>query len=92
MTQPIYNEPSHRHYGAARRLHLILMQVYADLDLGRIERVYREQIEEDWTASMSKQLAIGCSEASIMRSILALMDTCADLTRRRDLADRVACS
>lgn len=84
MSQPIYNDPSHPAYGPCRRLHIMLLQLFADADFGRIEDDYRRAFTKDWTATVSHEIGIGCPEAAVQRGIVRRFDNILDEQRRND--------
>lgn len=86
---PIYNDPNHPHYGPCRRLHLILMSIFADCDLAAIEAEYESVNERGWTTALTILLNAKVTEATAQRMIISILLNCHDLLRRRAIRDRV---
>lgn len=66
----IHDTPSHPHYGPARRLHVMLMQLTADRPYELFDRLYGVQFDETWDFSLANQLRYGKSEAAAQRRVL----------------------
>lgn len=70
MTQRIFDMPRHKNYGPVRRLHVMLMQVYADVGLDRMEELYEEEYLASWDYDVAWFLDHDQSEAVALRTIL----------------------
>lgn len=85
----IYNQPGHPAYGACRRLHLKLIELFGD-DLTDVESAYEDGIGHDWTQVVKSSLAFGTNEAHIARSVLKTMLNCHDTLQCQRAADRIS--
>ena len=74
MPEPIYNQPNHKYYGPARRIHLILMYLYGDA-LSKIETLFEEFHGISWTEGMQNLLQHGEEEGHVAKIILRDMLT-----------------
>jgi len=83
-----YNDPNHRHYGPSRRLHLVLMGLFADKDLGRIEGAYEGAFDESWTRTLARYLDRNIGEANAARAIIQNLLNVDDRLTRIDVANR----
>lgn len=88
MTTPLYNDPTNPYYGPCRRLHIILMQMFADHDFSALEAEYRDCIGHDWTETLEGNLRLGVTEPSAHRAVFRLFDNILDLLRRKEIAAR----
>ncbi|MBS7671429.1 hypothetical protein [Croceicoccus gelatinilyticus] len=66
---PIYDQPNHPDYGPVRRLHVILLQIFADKDMAAIESELNDLLGTHWTLAMS-DLIKDRTEAKAARFIL----------------------
>ena len=66
----VHDNPSHPHYGPARRLHVMLMQLTADRTYELFDRPYGVQFDETWDFSLASQLRCGKSVAAAQRRVL----------------------
>ncbi len=70
MTQRIYDQPHHRYYGPVRRLHVMLLQVYADVGLGDMDDIYQEEFVATWDYDVAWFLDHDVSEAVALRTVI----------------------
>lgn len=86
----IYDDPNHPQYGPVRRLHLKLMELFADVDLTAVEQRYEAGIGKDWTEVVASSIAMGVHEAHVARSTISTMLGCHHVIEGQKVADRIA--
>lgn len=65
----LFDDPNHRHYGAARRLHIILMQITENYE--SIDRLFALDSSETWDVLLDYHLCRGDSEALAQRRVIS---------------------
>ena len=66
----IFDQPDHRNYGPVRRMHVMLLQVYADVGLDGLEEQYEEAYITTWDDSLSWFIEHGLSEPDATRVVM----------------------
>jgi hypothetical protein len=71
VSPPIYDQPGHPTYGPARRLHVMLMQLAADVSMDRLLSHYAEHHIGPWDAHLDLLIdVLGFAEAAAQRIVL----------------------
>jgi hypothetical protein len=70
----IYDDPKHPQYGPVRRLYVMLLQLWADIGIERMETVYRDQYRTYWDIDLA--FLMGTLEMSEPDAQRTLMGRC----------------
>jgi hypothetical protein len=71
VSRPIYDQPDHPSYGPVRRLHVMLLQLAADVSLDAVMSHYKEVCMAPWDAHLDFLLqGLGYCEAEAQRRVL----------------------
>ena len=68
MSDRIYNNPNHKHYGPVRRMHIMLMQLFSDDCI--TDEAWLHENDPTWDRYLSEMIESGISEIVASRSVL----------------------
>ncbi|ARK07497.1 hypothetical protein LAV_00122 [Sphingobium phage Lacusarx] len=70
MSDRIYDNPNHPHYGPARRLHVMLLQLGGDGSYSVMDNKYAAIFDVPWDWSLSQLLTADWPEPQAQRFIM----------------------
>lgn len=66
----IYDQPDHPAYGPVRRVHIMILQFFADKKMDRIDLHYHEHYNSTWDEDLARLMQWDPQEALNSRCIL----------------------